>query len=608
MCGIIGILGNEPAAPRVVEALRRLEYRGYDSAGVVTLDENEVFRARAPGKLKNLEAALKKTPTPGNVGIGHTRWATHGAPNEINAHPHVAGRVAIVHNGIIENFRELRKEAEDKGQTFYSETDSETIAHLIEIELSAGKTPFEAVKATISKLRGAFGIAILIKGEEDLMFGARKGSPLIIGVGENETYLGSDAFAVAPFTNKVIYLKEGEWCALTRHSINVFNEENEQVAYSVDTVQGVADVVDKGPYRHYMLKEIFEQPESTARTIGAYVNAVNHTAQLPNAQELDFAAFERVYIIACGTAYYAGCVAKYWFEKHAKLPVETDIASEFRYREPALTKNALAIFVSQSGETADTLAALRYCQENGLATAAVVNVPTSTIARESDVILPTLAGAEVGVASTKAFTAQLCALASLAVIAGRARDVLSEDSAAHLVQQLLQIPGSITNAFEVEEATKELAVDLSKARDILYLGRGSMYPIAMEGALKLKEISYIHAEGYAAGELKHGPIALIDEQTPTVIIAPTDPLLEKTISNMQEVSARHGKVLLITDENGAKIAADTPDWTITAPECDPFIAPILYSVPIQLLAYYVAVEKGTDVDQPRNLAKSVTVE
>lgn len=608
MCGIIGILGNEPAAPRVVEALRRLEYRGYDSAGVVTLDENEVFRARAPGKLKNLEETLKKTPTPGNVGIGHTRWATHGAPNETNAHPHVAGRVAIVHNGIIENFRELRKEAEDKGQTFYSETDSETIAHLIEIELGAGKTPFEAVKATISKLRGAFGIAILIKGEEDLMFGARKGSPLIIGVGENETYLGSDAFAVAPFTNKVIYLKEGEWCALTRHSINVFNEENEQVAYSVDTVQGVADVVDKGPYRHYMLKEIFEQPESTARTIGAYVNAVNHTAQLPNAQELDFAAFERVYIIACGTAYYAGCVAKYWFEKHAKLPVETDIASEFRYREPALTKNALAIFVSQSGETADTLAALRYCQQNGLATAAVVNVPTSTIARESDVILPTLAGAEVGVASTKAFTAQLCALASLAVIAGRARDVLSEDSAAHLVQQLLQIPGSITNAFEVEEATKELAVDLSKARDILYLGRGSMYPIAMEGALKLKEISYIHAEGYAAGELKHGPIALIDEQTPTVIIAPTDPLLEKTISNMQEVSARHGKVLLITDDNGAKIAADTPDWTITAPQCDPFIAPILYSVPIQLLAYYVAVEKGTDVDQPRNLAKSVTVE
>lgn len=608
MCGIIGILGNEPAAPRIIEALRRLEYRGYDSAGLVTLSDNEVFRARAPGKLKNLQAVLETVKCPGNTGIGHTRWATHGAPNETNAHPHVAGRVAIVHNGIIENFRELRKEAEAKGRKFVTETDSETIAHLVEIELAAGKTPFESVKATIAKLRGAFGIAIVIKGEEDLMFGARKGSPLIVGVGDNETYLGSDAFAVSPFTNKVIYLKEGEWCALTRHSVNVFNEAGEQTPYKIDTVEGVTEVVDKGPYRHYMLKEIFEQPESTARTIGAYVNAVNQTAQLPNAQSLDFSAFERVYIIACGTAYYAGCVAKYWFEKYAKLPVETDIASEFRYREPALSKNALAIFVTQSGETADTLAALRYCQEQGLTTAAVVNVPTSTIARESDAILPTLAGAEVGVASTKAFTAQLCALASLAVIAGRARNELSKEDETHLTEQLMQLPGRITDALSIEDATKELAVPLSKARDVLYLGRGTMYPIAMEGALKLKEISYIHAEGYAAGELKHGPIALIDENTPIVMIAPTDPLLEKTISNMQEVAARHGKVLLITDENGAKEGADTPSWTLTAPSCDPFIAPILYSVPIQLLAYYIAVEKGTDVDQPRNLAKSVTVE
>lgn len=601
-------MGTKPAAPRILEALRRLEYRGYDSAGIATLDSGEMFRVRAPGKLKNLEAAMESVKTPGNAGIGHTRWATHGAPNENNAHPHTAGRVAIVHNGIIENFRELREEAEAKGCEFKTQTDSETIAHLVEIELDAGKPPFEAVKTTIAKLRGAFGVAIIIKGEEDLMFGARKGSPLIIGVGNEETYLGSDAFAVAPFTDKVIYLKEGEWCALTRHSINVFNDDGEQVAYTIDTVLGVADVVDKGPYRHYMLKEIFEQPESTARTIGAYVNAVDQTAQLPNEQELDFTSFDRVYIIACGTAYYAGCVAKYWFEKYAKLPVETDIASEFRYREPALSKNALAIFVTQSGETADTLAALRYCQENGLTTAAVVNVPTSTIARESDAILPTLAGAEVGVASTKAFTAQLCSLASLAVIAGRARGVLTEKDETHLTEQLMQIPGRITEALKVENAAKELAVDLSKARDVLYLGRGTMFPIAMEGALKLKEISYIHAEGYAAGELKHGPIALIDENTPVVMIAPTDPLLEKTISNMQEVAARHGKVLLITDENGAKVGADTPAWTLIAPSCDPFIAPILYSVPIQLLAYYVAVEKGTDVDQPRNLAKSVTVE
>ncbi|WP_018995624.1 glutamine--fructose-6-phosphate transaminase (isomerizing) [Hirschia maritima] len=608
MCGIIGILGNEPAAPRVIEALKRLEYRGYDSAGVVTLDNGELYRARAPGKLFNLEATMKDVQTPGNTGIGHTRWATHGAPNETNAHPHVAGRVAIVHNGIIENFRELREEAEGKGRSFSTETDSETIAHLVEIELDAGNTPFEAVKTTIAKLRGAFGIAILIKGEEDLMFGARQGSPLIVGVGEDETFIGSDAFAVAPFTNKVIYLKEGEWCALTRHSVNVFNENGEQVPYKIDVVQGVADVVDKGQYRHYMLKEIFEQPESTARTIGAYVNAVDQTAQLPNEQELNFASFDRVYIIACGTAYYAGCVAKYWFEKYAKLPVETDIASEFRYREPALTKNSLAVFVTQSGETADTLAALRYCKEHGLATAAVVNVPTSTIARESDAILPTLAGAEVGVASTKAFTAQLCALASLAVIAGRARGELSKEDETHLTEQLLQIPGGITKTLAVEEATKKLAAPLSKATDVLYLGRGSMYPIAMEGALKLKEISYIHAEGYAAGELKHGPIALIDEKTPIVMIAPTDPLLEKTISNMQEVAARHGKVLLISDENGVKVGADTPEWSITSSSCDPFIAPILYSVPIQLLAYYIAVEKGTDVDQPRNLAKSVTVE
>lgn len=608
MCGIIGILGNEPAAPRIIEALRRLEYRGYDSAGVATLDSGDIIRVRAPGKLKNLETAMKNVATPGNTGIGHTRWATHGAPNETNAHPHIAGRVAIVHNGIIENFRELRSEMQAKGRKFVTETDSEAIAHLIEVELEAGKTPFEAVKSTIPRLRGAFGIAILIKGEEDLMFGARKGSPLIIGVGEDETYLGSDAFAVAPFTNKVIYLKEGEWCALTRHSINVFNEACEQVPYTIDTVQGVADVVDKGHYRHYMLKEIFEQPESTARTIGAYVNALDQTAALPNGQTLDFASFDRVYIVACGTAYYAGCVAKYWFEKYAKLPVETDIASEFRYRDPALTKNALAIFVTQSGETADTLAALRYCQEHGLTTAAVVNVQTSTIAREVDAVLPTLAGAEVGVASTKAFTAQLCALASLAVIAGRARKVLSKKDEAELTNQLMQIPGRITDALKIEDAAKKVAVDLSSARDVLYLGRGTMFPIAMEGALKLKEISYIHAEGYAAGELKHGPIALIDEHTPVVIIAPTDHLLEKTISNMQEVAARHGKVLLITDENGAKEGADTPWQTLIAPACDPFIAPILYSVPIQLLAYYVAVEKGTDVDQPRNLAKSVTVE
>ena len=612
MCGIIGILGKEPAAPRLLEALKRLEYRGYDSAGIATLDSGgKMDRRRAPGKLKNLEAELETSPLPGNQGIGHTRWATHGSPTVGNAHPHLSGTVCVVHNGIIENFRDLRQSLEAKGHTFETETDSETIAHLISSNINAGMDEVEAVKSGLARLEGAFALAFLFEGRPDLLIGARKGSPLAIGVGDEEMYLGSDALAVAPFTNRVVYLEEGDWCVLTRDSYDIFDGKGNAVERPVTIVQGAGAAAEKGKYRHFMQKEIFEQPDSTARTIGAYLNVLNQTVTLPddNQHAIDWDEITSLHMIACGTAHYATRVAEYWFEQVAGLPVKTDIASEFRYRDPALPKSGgLALFVSQSGETADTLAALRYCKAQGLKTAAVVNVPTSTIAREADLVLPTLAGPEIGVASTKAFTAQLSALAAVAVSAGRARETLSRDAEIRLVRALTELPRLISTTLGLDERIEALARDIAKATDVIYLGRGVHYPIALEGALKLKEISYIHAEGYASGELKHGPIALIDEETPVVFVAPFDGLFDKSLSNLQEVAARRGQVVLISDAAGLRAAGDAPAHRIELPDCDPFIAPILYSVPVQLLAYHVAVEKGTDVDQPRNLAKSVTVE
>ena len=612
MCGIIGILGNEPAAPRLLEALRRLEYRGYDSAGISTLDASGALqRVRAPGKLKNLEAELGKVELTGKQGIGHTRWATHGSPTIGNAHPHVSGRVSVVHNGIIENFRDLRQELEGKGHTFETQTDTETIAHLIASNLKEGMSEVDAVKAGLSRLEGAFALAFLFEGRPDLLIGARKGSPLAIGVGDGEMYLGSDALAVAPFTNRVVYLEEGDWCVLTREGYEVFDEKGRAVERQVTIVQGAGAAAEKGNYRHFMQKEIFEQPDSTARTIGAYLNVLNQTVTLPdgNGSAIDWNEITSLHMVACGTAHYATRVAEYWFEQVAGLPVKTDIASEFRYRDPALPRTGgLALFVSQSGETADTLAALRYCKAQGLKTAAVVNVPTSTIAREADLVLPTLAGPEIGVASTKAFTAQLSALAAVAISAGRAREVLSRDAEIRLVRALTELPRLISTTLGLDERIETLARDIAKATDVIYLGRGVHYPIALEGALKLKEISYIHAEGYASGELKHGPIALIDEETPVVFVAPFDGLFDKSLSNLQEVAARRGEVILISDESGLRAAGEAPAHRIALPDCDPFIAPILYSIPVQLLAYHVAVEKGTDVDQPRNLAKSVTVE
>ncbi len=610
MCGIIGILGNEPAAPRVMTALARLEYRGYDSTGIATLDAGALSRRRAAGKLANLQETLQTSPLTGTTGIGHTRWATHGAATETNAHPHVSGRVALVHNGIIENFRVLRAELEAQGYLFDTETDTETVAHLITSNLTAGMDEREAVKAALARLEGAFALAVLFEGQQDLMIGARKGSPLVIGVAEGEMFLGSDAIAVAPFTNKVVYLEEGDWCVLTRDTYSVYDASGAQVTRAVTLVHGAGASVEKGNYRHFMQKEIYEQPDSTARTIGAYVNALEQTIELPgsNGDRIKWDDVTGIQMVACGTAYYSCAVAEYWFEQIAKLPVKVDIASEFRYRQPVLQPGTLTLFVSQSGETADTLAALRYCKEAGLRTAAVVNVPTSSIAREVDTVLPTLAGPEIGVASTKAFTAQLCALAATVIAGGRAKGTISRDEEIHLTDALSEVPRLITEALKLDNAISKTAYNLSKASDVLYLGRGVHYPLALEGALKLKEISYIHAEGYASGELKHGPIALIDEKTPVIFVAPHDPLFDKSLSNLQEVAARHGEVILISNEEGIEAAGDAPMGHILMPDCDDFIAPILYALPIQMLAYHTAVEKGTDVDQPRNLAKSVTVE
>jgi glucosamine--fructose-6-phosphate aminotransferase (isomerizing) len=608
MCGIVGMLGREPVAVQLVDALKRLEYRGYDSAGVATLEDGHLTRRRAEGKLRNLENRLQQEPLKGLIGIGHTRWATHGRPSENNAHPHATDRLAVVHNGIIENFRELREELESKGVEFHSETDTEVVAHLVTDEMENGRSPFEAVAAALPRLRGAFALAFLFEGENNLLIGARKGSPLAIGFGDGEMYLGSDAIALAPFTDTISYLEDGDSVVLSRQSVEVRDAQGGVVDRLVQKSSASAFLVDKGNHRHFMAKEIFEQPEVVGHTLAHYLDMSAERVRLPVALPFDFKALERISISACGTAYYAGLVAKYWFERFARLPVEIDVASEFRYREAPLRPDGLAIFVSQSGETADTLATLRYCKEHKQHALSVVNVPTSTIARESDVVMPTLAGPEIGVASTKAFTCQLAVLACLAVAAGRARGVISEVDENKLVRALIEVPRLMAEALTLEPQIEHLARDLAKSSDVLYLGRGTSYPIALEGALKLKEISYIHAEGYAAGELKHGPIALIDEKMPVIVIAPHDRVFEKTLSNMQEVAARGGKIILVTDPHGARETQVESLVKLALPEMPATVTPLVYAIPVQLIAYHTAVVMGTDVDQPRNLAKSVTVE
>jgi glutamine---fructose-6-phosphate transaminase (isomerizing) len=608
MCGIIGIIGHEPVAPLLIDALKRLEYRGYDSAGVATLEHGVLTRRRAEGKLKNLEQKLARDPLSGVIGIGHTRWATHGRPTENNAHPHATDRVAVVHNGIIENFGELRRELQTKGVKFATDTDSEVVPHLVDAELKRGLSPVEAVRAILPRLRGAFALAFLFAGEDNLLIGARNGAPLAIGFGVDAMFVGSDAIALAPFTDTVSYLEDGDWVVIDGQRAEIYDAKNEVVHRPVLKSQASIMLIDKGNHRHFMAKEIWEQPEVVGHTLAHYLDMVGERVRLPMALPFDFRALTRMSIVACGTAYYAGMIAKYWFERFAHLPVDVDIASEFRYREVPLEAGALAIFVSQSGETADTLASLRYAREHRQHVLSVVNVPTSTIARESDLVMPTLAGPEIGVASTKAFTCQLAALVALAIAAGRARGVLAESDERRLVQALIEVPRHLTEALALEPQIEHLARDLAKCRDVLYLGRGTSYPIALEGALKLKEISYIHAEGYAAGELKHGPIALIDETMPVIVIAPHDRVFDKTFSNMQEVAARGGRLILVTDAKGAAAAEGQSLVTLTLPTMPSTVGPLVYAVPVQLIAYHTAVALGTDVDQPRNLAKSVTVE
>ena len=608
MCGIIGILGSTEVAPQIVAGLRGLEYRGYDSSGVATLHCGRLNRRRASGKLTNLESALVAEPLAGLAGIGHTRWATHGAPTEANAHPHATARVAVVHNGIIENFAELRRELEGKGARFESETDAEVCPQLITHYLETENcTPAEAFKKAIDRMRGAFAFAAIFTGEEDLMICGRKGSPLAVGRGDHETYIGSDAYALAPFTHRITYLEEGDWAVLTRDSVDIRDDSGAKVTRAEVISTASQGVIDKEGYRHFMAKEIHEQPEVIAHTLSRYINPSTRTVHLPEGS-FNFAALDRLTISACGTAYYAGLVSRYWFDQWARLPVEIDIASELRYRDVPWAKEGGALFISQSGETADTLAALREARAHGQKVATVVNVAESSIAREADIIFPMAAGPEIGVASTKAFTCQLVALACIAIAAGRARETLSEEEEHTLVDGLLEIPRLFSEALEQEDKIETIARDIAKATGVFYIGRGISYPIALEGALKLKEISYLHAEGYAAGELKHGPIALIDENLPIAVIAPMDAHFEKTISNMQEVMARGGKALLISSRDGIEQAGAGAWATIEVPRTHPMLAPLVYAAPVQLLAYFTATTKGTDVDQPRNLAKSVTVE
>ncbi len=608
MCGIVGILGKEPVAGNIVEALRRLEYRGYDSAGVATLENGAIDRRRAVGKLKNLAELLAREPLAGTSGIGHTRWATHGGVTETNAHPHVVGDVVVVHNGIIENFRTLKDELIAGGASFSTQTDTEVVAQLLAREVKGGVTPREAVRKVLKRLEGAFALAILFKGENNLLIGARNGPPLAVGHGDGEMYLGSDAIALSPFTNRITYLEDGDWAVLTHNSLEIFDAEDHPISRPMSFSQASAMLVDKGNHRHFMAKEIAEQPEVIGHTLAEYVDFSERAIRVPEKLPFDFRTLDRLTITACGTASYAGLTAKYWFERVARLPTEVDIASEFRYREAPLPKHGLAIVVSQSGETADTLAALRYCKQQGQHTLAIVNVPESTIARESEIVFRTYAGPEIGVASTKAFTCQLTALACLAILAGKLRGTITREQEKELVGALIEAPRHMTEILKEEKHIASVAREVAAARDVLFLGRGINYPIALEGALKLKEISYIHAEGYAAGELKHGPIALIDENVPVIVIAPHDELYEKTISNMEEVAARGGKIVLLTDDHGAEQNGHRTFHTIRVPKAHSFISPLLYAVPVQLLAYHAAIFIGTDVDQPRNLAKSVTVE
>jgi glucosamine--fructose-6-phosphate aminotransferase (isomerizing) len=607
MCGIIGIVGSSSVADRLVDGLRRMEYRGYDSSGICTQHNGEMIRRRAEGKLLNLVSALAQDPAPGNVGIAHTRWATHGAPTAANAHPHATEELALVHNGIIENYKALREELAHENRTYQSETDTEVAAHLISSRVEKGMSPQEAVADVLPRLRGAFSLAITFRRHPDLLIGARLGSPLVVGYGEGEMFLGSDALALAPLTQRITYLEEGDWVIITREGAQIFDAENNPVERPIQASGASAAAVEKGNYRHFMQKEIFEQPTVVAQTLASYLRREDNSVALPQF-DFDISGIRRLTIVACGTSFYAGMVAKYWFEQFARVPVDIDVASEFRYREPVLEEGGLALFISQSGETADTLAALRHCKANGQTIGVIVNVPTSTMAREADLLLPTHAGPEIGVASTKAFTCQLAVLAALAAHMAVKKGRLTRDQEAEIVRHLLEAPAALNAALDHDDDIAAMAHLIAPARDVLYLGRGQDYPLALEGALKLKEISYIHAEGYAAGEMKHGPIALIDEAVPVVVIAPSGPLFEKTVSNMEEVRARGGQVVLISDAKGLEAAGEGCIATIEMPVVHPLIVPLVYAIPVQLLAYHVAVVKGTDVDQPRNLAKSVTVE
>jgi glucosamine--fructose-6-phosphate aminotransferase (isomerizing) len=607
MCGIIGIIGKDSVSDRILEGLKRLEYRGYDSAGIATLVNGHIDRRRAEGKLINLANRLAEMPLAGDVGIGHTRWATHGVPTENNAHPHTDGKVAVVHNGIIENYQEIKAELSGKGRAFATDTDTEVIVHLVSDFLDQGKTPRDAVAATLHRIEGAFALVIMIAGQHDVIFGARRGTPLAVGLGEGEMYLGSDAMALSHLTNRLIYLEEGDWVEVTRDGVQVRDEHDNDVTRETKLSAVSGAMMGKGNYNHFMQKEIFEQPAVIGDTLHAFINPATRTIKLPD-MPFSFNDVSRLTIVACGTSFYAGMVAKHWIERYAGLGVDVDIASEFRYRCPPLPKGGVALFLSQSGETLDTLAALRYAKSKGQKIVSIVNVAESTIARESDVVLLTYAGPEIGVASTKAFTTQLTVLACLAVTIGRDNGTLAKDEEAAIVNALTEVPKHAAEVLHHDDEIRELAINIADARDVLYIGRGLGYPIAMEGALKLKEISYIHAEGYAAGEMKHGPIALIDQSVPIIVIAPSDELFEKTASNMQEAAARGGRVIFLSDAEGLAKLGEMASATVELPKVADFVAPILYTIPVQMLAYHVAVHKGTDVDQPRNLAKSVTVE
>ena len=607
MCGIIGIVGGQPVADRLVDGLRRMEYRGYDSSGICTLHDGQLIRRRAEGKLNNLVANLAEDPAPGNVGIAHTRWATHGAPTAKNAHPHATDQLALVHNGIIENYKELRADLHEDGRALESDTDSEVVAHLVSRRVENGESPQDAVANVLPSLRGAFALAIAFRDYPDMLIGARRGSPLVVGYGEGETYIGSDALALAPLTQQISYLEEGDWVVVTREGATIYDSENVEVEREIRTSGASAAAVEKGNYRHFMQKEIFEQPTVVAQTLGSYLRRSDNSVALPQF-DFDLSSVKRITIVACGTSFYAGMVAKYWFEQFARVPVDIDVASEFRYREPVLEEGGLALFISQSGETADTLAALRHCKENGQTIGVIVNVPTSSMAREADLLLPTHAGPEIGVASTKAFTCQLAVMAALAAHMAVKKGLMSRAEEQEVVTHLLEAPACLNAALDHDEDIASMAHLIAPARDVLYLGRGPDFPLALEGALKLKEISYIHAEGYASGEMKHGPIALIDDEVPVIVLAPSGPLFEKTVSNMEEVRARGGQIVLISDAEGLERAGEGCLATIEMPRVHPLIAPLVYAIPVQLLAYHVACVKGTDVDQPRNLAKSVTVE